>query len=70
MLAKGLAYNTIAGYRTAILECHDYVNGTSIGSHPDVSKVLQAVHVHNPPPIRSDEPIDIISSLEYTRFRR
>ena len=65
MLAKGLAYNTIAGYRTAISECHDYVDGAPIGSHPDVSKVLQAIHVHNPLSIHSDEPIDIIFSLKY-----
>src|ERR1044071_1491288 len=28
MLAKGLTFNTIARYRTAISECHDNVDGT------------------------------------------
>ena len=67
MLSKGLAYNTIAGYRTAISECHEYIDGAPIGSHPDVSKTLQAVHIHNPPPVHSDDPIDIVSSLTYIR---
>src|SRR5206468_11788032 len=29
------------------------------------SKTLQAVHIHNPPSIHSDDPIDIVSSLTY-----
>jgi hypothetical protein len=62
---KGLSYNTIAGYRTAISEIHDHVDGSSIGSHPDISRMMQSIYTDNPPPIRTDEPIDIIPSLEY-----
>lgn len=67
MLAKGLAYNTIAGYRSAISEYHDYVDGAPIGSHPDISKAIQAIFIKNPPPIHSDEPIDLAPSLDYIR---
>ena len=67
MLAKGLAFNTIAGYRTAISEHHDHIDSSPIGSHPDVSKALQAIHINNPPPTRPDETIDIVPSLDYIR---
>ena len=67
MLTRGLAFNTIAGYRTAISEMHDHVNGVPIGSHPDISQALRAIHTTNPPPVPLDEPIDILPSLDYIR---
>ena len=67
MLAKGLAFNTIAGYRTAISEVHEFIDGSPIGSHPDVSRALRAIHMENPPTIPSDDPVDISPSLDYIR---
>jgi hypothetical protein len=65
MLAKEMSFNTIAGYRTAISEIHDHVDGVSIGSHPDIAKIMQAIHWENPPPSRQDEPIDLTPSLKF-----
>jgi hypothetical protein len=67
MLASDLSYSTITGYRSAISEIHDHVNGAPIGSHPDVSRIIHAVHVQNPPPIKPDDPVDICPSLDYIR---
>src|SRR5438067_7596441 len=67
MLAKGLAFNTITGYRTAISEIHDPIDGVKIGSHQDISKILKAIHIEHPPPVQSDDPINIISSLKYIK---
>ncbi|CAG8715636.1 459_t:CDS:2, partial [Cetraspora pellucida] len=61
----GKAYNTIAEYRTAISEIHDFIDGTPIGKHPDICRVMQAIHNENSSPIRSDDLIDLISSLDY-----
>ncbi|PKY46551.1 hypothetical protein RhiirA4_402604, partial [Rhizophagus irregularis] len=35
MLSKGFAYNTIVGYRTAVSETHEHVDGHSIETHLD-----------------------------------
>jgi hypothetical protein len=67
MLNKGLVYNTITGYRMAISEVHEQVDGSPIGSHSDISRFLQAIHKNNLPPIHSDDPIDIMPSLDYIR---
>jgi hypothetical protein len=67
MHEKGLAYNTICGYRSAISEVHEHIDGAPIGSHPDVSRTLQAIGIQNPPPNHSDDPIDIGPSLDYIR---
>jgi len=41
---KGLLYNTLAGYRSAISAYHDPIDGVPIGSHPRVSALLTGVH--------------------------
>jgi hypothetical protein len=64
---EGLAFNTIAGYRTAISKIHEFVNGSPIGIHPDISQTMQSIHAQNPPPVHSDDPIDIIPSLDYIK---
>src|SRR5687767_2896928 len=67
MLTKGLASNTITGYRSAISEYYDHVDGSPIGSHPDVSKAIQAIFIKNPPPVHANEPIDLTPFLDYIR---
>ena len=67
MLAKGYAFNTIAGFRTAISEIHEDIDGVSIGLHPDVTRAMHAIHVENPPPVHSDDPIDLTPSLDYVK---
>src|ERR1044072_5077171 len=67
MLSKSMAFHTIAGYRTAISEVHEHVNGSPIGVHPDISRIMHAIHIENPPPVRSDEPVNITPSLDYIR---
>ncbi|CAG8659998.1 24406_t:CDS:2, partial [Cetraspora pellucida] len=64
-LVAGKAYNTIAEYRSAISEIHDFIDSTPISKHPDVCRVMQAIHNENLPPIRSDDLIDLTSSLDY-----
>ena len=67
MVIKGLAYNTIAEYRSAISEIHEQVNGANVGMHPDISRTLHTIYVENPPQTHSDDPIDITPSLDYIR---
>ncbi|EXX77963.1 hypothetical protein RhiirA5_350214 [Rhizophagus irregularis] len=50
MLSKGFAYNTIVGYRTAVSETHEHVDGHSIETHPCRKNDAIYSH-HNPPPI-------------------
>ena len=40
---KGLSYNTIAGYRSAISAFHEPIDGSSVGKHPHVSAILTGV---------------------------
>lgn len=64
-LSEGKAANTIAGYRSAISEIHDPVDGQSIGNHPDISRAIAAVMKENPPALHNDDIIDITPSLEF-----
>src|SRR6266496_2449215 len=67
MLSRGYSFNTIAGFRTAISEMHENVNGKPIGSHPDIARVIQAIHTEKPPSTPSDDPIDLTPSLDYIK---
>jgi len=64
-LNEGKAANTIAGYRTAISEVHEMIDGQTVGSHPVISRAILAVKKENPPPGRTDDIIDISSSLTH-----
>ena len=64
-LNKNRAFNTIAGYRSAISEIHNHIDGYTVGQHPDVTQAMSAVRKENPPPVPSDDLIDISPSLEY-----
>ncbi|RGB32861.1 hypothetical protein C1646_762386 [Rhizophagus diaphanus] len=57
--------NAIAGYHTAISEIHELVDGQSVGSHPDISRAILAVHRLNLPVVKQNDNLDISSSLEY-----
>jgi hypothetical protein len=65
MLVQGKSYNTIAAYRSAISEIHDKIDNVSVGSHPDITKAMQAIRLENPPPSKSDDPINITPSLDH-----
>lgn len=67
MLTEEKSYNTIAGYRSAISEVHDFVDGVAIGSHPDISHMMHAIHSDKPPPSKPDDPVNISLSLDYIR---
>ncbi|RGB41694.1 hypothetical protein C1646_738985 [Rhizophagus diaphanus] len=67
MLTRERSFNTIAGYRTAISEAHELVDGVSVGTHPNISRMMHALYSENPPPVKPDDPIDIIPSLDYIR---
>jgi len=67
MLSNELSFNTIAGYKTAISEIHDRVDGCAIGSHLDIARMMHAIHYENPLPAKSDDPIDIIPSLDFIK---
>ncbi|RGB36089.1 hypothetical protein C1646_697977 [Rhizophagus diaphanus] len=67
MLSKGFAYNTIVGYRIAVSETHEHVDGYSIETRRDVAKTMLSIHIDNPPPIHSYDPIDITPSLDYIK---
>jgi hypothetical protein len=67
MLAKELSFNTITGYRTAISEIHEHIDNAPIGSHPDISRFMHAIHSENPPPTKSDDPINITPSLDHIK---
>ena len=65
MFSQGKSYNTIAGYRSAISEIHDFVDNISIGSHPDIIKAMLAMRIDRPPATKTDETINITPSLDY-----
>ena len=44
MFEKGLKYNTIAGYRSALSAYHDPVEGSSVGKHPLVSSLIIGIY--------------------------
>ncbi|CAG8826702.1 32055_t:CDS:2 [Gigaspora margarita] len=62
-LDSGKAYNTIAGYRSAISEIYDWVNYSLIGSHPIIVKAMRGVYHKNPPPPPDDEVIDLVPAF-------
>ena len=62
-----MAFNTIAGYRTAISEVHEQVDGSPIGVYSDISCIIHAIHIKNPPLICSNEPVNITPLLDYIR---
>ncbi|RGB36090.1 hypothetical protein C1646_697980 [Rhizophagus diaphanus] len=62
MLSEGFAYNTIAGYRTAVSEIHEHVDGYSI-EHTRMSQkrcYLFTSIIHH-------DPTDITPSLDYIK---
>jgi hypothetical protein len=65
MLKEGKSYNTISGYRSAISEIHDHVEGVPIGQHPDISKAILAIFRENPPNLPLNNLMDISPSLTY-----
>ncbi|PKY60635.1 hypothetical protein RhiirA4_484558 [Rhizophagus irregularis] len=64
-LKNGKAANIITGYRTAISEIHELVDGQSVGSHLDIFRAILAVHKLNLPTVEQNNNLDILSSLEY-----
>lgn len=38
---------------------------SSIGNHPDIIKAMQEIQIENPSSSKSDETIDISTSLDY-----
>ncbi|CAG8679794.1 2612_t:CDS:2, partial [Dentiscutata heterogama] len=63
-LSIGKAYNTIAGYRTAISEIHQKIDGTKIGSHPIIVRIMKGIWASNPPLPPLDDVSDIVPSLD------
>lgn len=49
LFKKGLEYNTIAGYRSAISAFHNICEGSSVGKHPKVSALMTGIFNANPP---------------------
>jgi len=41
---RGLQYNTLAGYRSAISAFHEPIDGVTVGKHPQVSALLTGVY--------------------------
>jgi hypothetical protein len=65
MLKEGKSYNTISGYRLAISEVHDHVEGVPIRQHPDISKAILAIFKENPPNFLLNDLMDISPFLSY-----
>ncbi|CAG8769604.1 17846_t:CDS:10, partial [Cetraspora pellucida] len=63
----GKAYNTIAGYRSAISEIHDWIDNFPICSHPTIIKAMKGVYNTNPPPLYNDDVVDLVSSFDKIR---
>jgi len=41
---RGLQYNTLAGYRSAISAFHEPIDGVTVGKHPQVSALLTGIY--------------------------
>ncbi|CAG8803548.1 16415_t:CDS:1 [Gigaspora margarita] len=65
MYSQQKVYNTIASYRLAISEIHNYSNGYPIGRYPDIVKFMIAIRKSNPSPSAPNDPIDIILALDF-----
>ena len=67
MFEENFAYNTIAGYRSAISAFHDPVEGTSIGEHPRVSSLMTGIFNKRPPITKNSQIWDVEKVLSYIR---
>ena len=63
--AEGLAYNTVAGYKSAISAYHAGINGAPIGQHQLVKRLLTGVYNECPPKPKYTGTWDVQQVLNY-----
>ncbi|CAG8737633.1 29021_t:CDS:2 [Gigaspora margarita] len=61
-------YNTIAGYRSAISEIHDWINHLPIGFYPIIVKAMRGIYHKNPLPLPNDEIINLVLAFDKVRL--
>ncbi|CAG8451204.1 14411_t:CDS:2 [Cetraspora pellucida] len=59
-LKAGKTYNTIARYRSAISEVHDWIDNSSVRSYPTIIMVMKGVYNTNSPPPQNDNIVNLI----------
>ncbi|CAG8783842.1 13963_t:CDS:1, partial [Acaulospora morrowiae] len=65
LLQENYAYNTIASYRTAISDIHEWIEGKPVGAHPMITKIMRGLYNINPPKHNSSEVVDVFPSMEF-----
>ena len=62
---RGLSYQTICGYRSAIARQHEGVGGVPLGQLPAVRRLARAVFIERPPLPRYADIWDVDTVLGY-----
>ncbi|XP_066932297.1 integrase/recombinase xerD homolog [Clytia hemisphaerica] len=65
LCTKGLQYSTIGGYRSAISAFHENCDGSSIGEHPLVKRLMVGIFNKRPPQPRYGFTWDVETVLRY-----
>lgn len=66
---KGLEYSTLNVYRSAISAFHPNIEGTPVGSHPLIRRLMSGVFNDRPPKPKYTETWDVNKVLEYLSTR-
>ena len=64
---KGYSYRSLNAYRSAISSTHDRVDGTTIGQHPLVCRLLAGAFNSNPPQPRYTSTWDVNVVINYIK---
>lgn len=62
---KGLGYNTVCGYRSAIGRQHKGVAGVPLGQHPSIKRLVRACFIQKPPLPRYADIWDVDQVLRH-----
>ena len=65
LFMKGLQHSTIGGYRSAISAYHDSCDGSSVGEHPLVKRLMIGIFNKRPPQPRYGFTWDVETVLRY-----
>ena len=62
---KGYQYNSVNAYRSAISSVHERIDGTVVGQHPIITRLLRGIYNIRPPLPRYSNTWDVQTVLHY-----
>ena len=65
--SKGYKYNSINAYRSAISSVHEKIDGSDVGQHPTITRLMKGIFNDRPPLPRYTNTWDVQTVLNYLR---